>query len=46
MCSPSTFEIERLFPNATTEVIPSAGHWVHADKPAEVTTALHAFLNS
>ena len=39
-------EIERLFPNATIEVISSAGHWVHADKPAEVTTALHAFLNN
>ena len=37
-------EIERLFPNANTEVIPGAGHWLHAEKPAEVTTALRTFL--
>jgi len=37
-------EIERLFPNAKTEVIPGAGHWLHAEKPAEVTAALRTFL--
>ena len=36
-------EIERLFPNAKTEVIPGASHWLHAEKPAEVTAALRAF---
>lgn len=37
-------EIERLFPNAETEIIPGAGHWAHAEKPAEVTAALRDFL--
>ena len=39
-------EIERLFPNAKTEVISDAGHWLHVERPKEVTTALRAFLNS
>ncbi|MEK9723207.1 MAG: alpha/beta fold hydrolase [Rhodospirillaceae bacterium] len=37
-------EIERLFPNAETAIVDGAGHWVHADKPAEVTAALAGFL--
>ena len=39
-------EIERLFPNAKREVISDAGHWLHVEKPTEVTTALRAFLDS
>ena len=39
-------EIERLFPNAETEIIADAGHWAHAEKPAEVTAALVRFLAS
>ena len=38
-------EIDRLFPDARTEVISGAGHWVHAEKPAEVTAALRTFLD-
>jgi len=38
-------EIERLFPNAETEIIAGAGHWVHAERPKEVTEALRNFLN-
>ena len=37
-------EIERLFPNARTEVIPGASHWVHIEKPAEVTAMLRVLL--
>ena len=37
-------EIERLFPEAETEVIPDTGHWVHADKPDVVTARLADFL--
>jgi len=39
-------EIERLFPNAETEIIAGAGHWVHAERPKEVTAALHRFLTA
>ena len=38
-------EIERLFPNAMTEIISDAGHWLHVEKPTEVTTALRVFLD-
>lgn len=38
--------ILELFPKATIETIPDAGHWVHADKPAEVIEALEAILPS
>ena len=31
--------------NSKTEVIPSAGHWMHGEKSAEVTMALSTFLN-
>ena len=35
----------KLFPNAKLETIAGAGHWVHADKPAELLAVLHRFLD-
>ncbi|MFN9368517.1 MAG: alpha/beta fold hydrolase [Planctomycetia bacterium] len=37
-------EIDRLFPRATTETLPAAGHWVHADAPAEFVAIVERFL--
>jgi pimeloyl-ACP methyl ester carboxylesterase len=37
-------EIEALFPNAALETIKGAGHWVHAEKPAELLGAVMRFL--
>jgi pimeloyl-ACP methyl ester carboxylesterase len=34
----------RLFPNAQLVEIPGAGHWVHADKPAEFIGEVLKFL--
>ncbi len=34
-----------LFPNAEFEAIEGAGHWLHAEKPAEVLVALNAWLS-
>ncbi len=39
-------EIKRLFPAARFARIPSAGHWLHAEKPREVEAAIRAFLNA
>jgi esterase len=39
-------EIERLFPHARVEVVADAGHWLHADKPAETAALLRAFLTA
>ncbi|MDX2134937.1 MAG: alpha/beta fold hydrolase [Saprospiraceae bacterium] len=36
--------IRDLFPNARLETIAGAGHWVHADKPAELLGLLREFL--
>ncbi|XP_061418206.1 protein ABHD11 isoform X2 [Lethenteron reissneri] len=36
--------IARLFPGARVSHIPGAGHWVHAERPAQVVAALAAFL--
>ena len=36
--------ILRLFPNARFAKIPGAGHFLHAEKPAEFEAALRAFL--
>ena len=33
-----------LFPRATIEVVADTGHWLHAEKPAEVTARVAAFL--
>ena len=37
-------EIKRLFPNARFAKIPGAGHFLHAEKPAEFEAAVRAFL--
>jgi esterase len=37
-------EIRRLFPAATIEVLPGAGHWVHADAPAAFVASIERFL--
>jgi esterase len=36
--------IRRLFPYARLRSVPGSGHWVYADRPAEVVAALRAFL--
>uniref|UniRef100_A0A914WBB0 sn-1-specific diacylglycerol lipase ABHD11 n=1 Tax=Plectus sambesii TaxID=2011161 RepID=A0A914WBB0_9BILA len=37
-------QIKKLFPNATFDVIQSAGHWVHADRPQDFIDSVHKFL--
>lgn len=37
--------IKSLFPNAKFATIPGAGHWLHADRPAETEAAIRAFLD-
>jgi esterase len=37
--------IRGYFPNAQIEVIDGAGHWVHAEKPAEFGALVASFLN-
>lgn len=37
-------EIRRLFPSAAFHSIPGAGHWVHAEKPAEFAEVVLRFL--
>lgn len=37
--------IESLFPSATFATIEGAGHWVHAEKPAETIAAMETFIN-
>ena len=39
-------EIMRLFPAARIDVIPDAGHWVHAEAPAALLAALQRFLTA
>ena len=36
--------IKELFPNAKFAKIPGAGHWLHAEKPAEFEAAVRHFL--
>jgi len=38
--------IKALFPKAHFARIPGAGHWLHADKPAETEAAIRAFLTA
>ncbi len=38
--------IRRLFPRATIETVPRAGHWVHAEQPHEVARLVRKFLDS
>ena len=37
--------IKSLFPQAEIRTVEDAGHWVHADKPAELLERLKVFLN-
>lgn len=37
--------IRRLFPYARLRSVAGAGHWVYADRPADVVAALRAFLD-
>ncbi len=37
--------IKSLFPKAEVVTVEGAGHWVHADKPAELLAILKSFLN-
>ena len=37
-------EIKALFPQAELVTIDGAGHWVHADKPAELLAVVRGFL--
>ncbi|MEM9304163.1 MAG: alpha/beta fold hydrolase [Pseudomonadota bacterium] len=37
--------IRQFFPAARIEVIPDAGHWVHADRPAELEALVRPFLS-
>ena len=34
-----------LFPNGRIETIPGLGHWLHAERPAEIATRVAGFLN-
>ena len=36
--------IRRLFPNSDIEIVPNAGHWVHAEAPENFTRCVQAFL--
>nr|WP_156429036.1 alpha/beta fold hydrolase [Paracoccus aminovorans] len=42
--APQAEAIRRHFPQAEIRVIAGAGHWLHADRPAEVAAAVEAFL--
>ncbi|XP_012888643.1 PREDICTED: alpha/beta hydrolase domain-containing protein 11 isoform X2 [Dipodomys ordii] len=37
-------EIWRLFPRAQMQMVPNAGHWVHADRPQDFMAAVRSFL--
>lgn len=37
-------QIRALFPQASIVTVPGAGHWVHADAPAEFARLVHEFL--
>jgi len=37
--------IRTRFPRATVEIVPGAGHWIHAEKPKEVFALSEAFLS-
>ena len=38
--------IERLFPTASVQAIPGAGHWVHAEAPAAFLEVVERFLDA
>ena len=37
-------DVQRHFPNAQLDTIPSAGHWLHAEAPAEFYNSTSKFL--
>ena len=37
--------IKKIFPSAKFHYISGAGHWVHADKPAEFVDCITTFIN-
>ncbi len=37
-------ELRKMFPKAELEMIPGAGHFVHADKPKEFLEIVKKFL--
>ncbi|XP_036266947.1 protein ABHD11 isoform X5 [Pipistrellus kuhlii] len=37
-------EMKRLFPGAQIQIVPDAGHWVHADCPHDFMAAIRGFL--
>ena len=39
-------EVHRYFPAADVATVPDAGHWVHADNPDGLLSALEAFLEA
>jgi len=45
-CRPPQLQaIREYFPQAEIRAIPGAGHWLHADRPAETAEAVAAFLD-
>ncbi|MEM6663041.1 MAG: alpha/beta fold hydrolase [Pseudomonadota bacterium] len=45
MSASNEADMRRHFPSVTMEGIPDAGHWLHAEKPAEFLAAVQAFLS-
>ncbi|WP_371824698.1 alpha/beta fold hydrolase [Paracoccus sp. MA] len=43
--APQVQAIREHFPQAEIRVIPGAGHWLHADRPAEIAEAVAEFLD-
>jgi pimeloyl-ACP methyl ester carboxylesterase len=39
-------EIRRLFPNAAIVAVDGAGHWIHAERPAEFLAVVESFLKA
>ena len=37
--------IREFFPQAVIEAVPGTGHWLHAEKPGQVTPRVADFLN-
>ena len=37
--------LEKYFPNARTEIVSGAGHWLQHDQPDEVLRAIRSFLD-
>ena len=37
--------IQELFPNSKLVTVKSAGHWVHAEQPGELTSVVKLFLS-